>query len=244
MPRVYGETARHAELKRLALLWAYDQGLTIGAPEVSFPHRRFRVDAAACRPRRATPSRPPTASVGSVLRTAAVFECKQVRGDLIRDNARREAAGRLLRQLQSRRAALETRLHLHLPHLAQGDSLFPEFDSYRLRDCGHAGHRTLVKKIGTVHRSIMHGTKFDRLAAYKLANVHYLVTELELLRTHELPAGWGLLVREGDALRLVEKPVWQDIAAEEQLIFLQRIASRNAWRAPRDEPTTAAPVSP
>jgi hypothetical protein len=170
-----------------------------------------------------------------VLRTAAVFECKQVRSDLIRDNARRETAARLLRELQARRVELENRLHLHLPHLAQGESLFPEFDSYRLRDCGHDGHRLLVKKIGTIRQSLVHSTKFDRLASYKLANLHYLVTEGDLIRPHELPAGWGLLVREADALRLVEKPVWQEIAAEEQLIFLQRIASRNAWRAPREK---------
>ena len=228
MSRSAGETERHAQLKQLALRWAGEQGLTLAAREVSFPHRRFRVDVAACRPTRTVPARRPASSVTHILRTAAVFECKQVRGDLIRDNKRREATSRRLRELEVRRRRLESLLQLHLPHLAQGESLFPEFDSYRLRDCGHRGYRALVRHIATARRSIVHGTKFDRLATYQLANVHYLVTEQKLLEPHELPMGWGLLVRDGEMLQLVEKPSWQDVAPEEQLIFLQRIAYRTA----------------
>lgn len=236
MSRPVGETVRHATLKQLALRWAGEQGLALAAQEVSFPHRRFRVDVAACRPARAVPSRPPASSVARVLSTAAVFECKQVRSDLIRDNARREATSRRLRELETRRVELESRLQLHLPHLAQGESLFPEFDSYRLRECGHAGYHRITKSIAAARGAIVHGTKFDRLAAYRLANVHYLVTEADLIAAHELPPGWGLLVREGDALQLEQKPVWQDIAAEEQLIFLQRIAYRtgSVLRGPAD----------
>jgi hypothetical protein len=237
MSRTAGETERHASLKLLALRWAFEQGLTLAAPEVSFPHRRFRVDVAACRPARAVPSRPADASVTSILRTAAIFECKQVRGDLIRDNTRRTATSLRLQQLESRRISLEAQLQLHLPHLAQGESLFPEFDSYRLRDCGHTGHRKLVQRIAAARRAILHGTKFDRLATYRLANLHYLVTEENLIEPHERPLGWGLLVRENESLRLMEKPTWQDIAAEEQLIFLQRIAYRgtgSVLRGPAD----------
>ena len=69
-----------------------------------------------------------------------------------------------------------------------------------------------------------------------MANLHYLVVEDDLLQAHEVPNGWGLLVRAGDELHLASKPVWQDINVEEQLIFLQRIASlkakkRSAWRS-------------
>jgi len=244
MPRTAGETARHATLKQLALRWAHDQGLTLAAPEVSFPHRRFRVDVAACRPARAVPARPAAAAVTKVLATAAVFECKQVRGDLIRDNARREATSRRLRDMESQRLALESRLQLHLPHLAQGESLFPEFDSYRLRDCGHAGYQRLVRTIATARTAITHGTKFDRLASYGMANVHYLVLEPRLVETHELPQGWGLLIREGETLHLARKPAWQDIAAEAQLIFLQRIAYRTATKPLRGPADIVGPLPP
>ena len=221
-----GETVQHAQLKTLALAWALREGMTIGALEVSFPHRRFRVDVAACCPTRKAPSRPTPSSVTSVLKAAAVFECKQVRGDLVRDNKRRAETAARLRSLEHRRTRMETLLRLHLPHLANGESLFPEFDSYRLREHRHEGYGKLVKRISEAKKGIAAGTKFDRLISYRMANLHYLVVESDLVEPAELPVGWGLLVREGTALCLAAKPTWQDISVEEQLLFLQRIAAR------------------
>src|SRR5258708_31788321 len=84
-----GETSNHATLKVLASSWARDQGMSLVAPEVSFPHRKFRVDVAACCPVRKAPSRKLVTSITSILKVAAVFECKQVRSDLVRDNKKR-----------------------------------------------------------------------------------------------------------------------------------------------------------
>ena len=92
-----GETLKHASLKTLALQWAYEQGMTLAAPEVTFPHRRFRVDAAACCPERKVPSRTPATTLTSILKAAVIFECKQARGDLIRDNKRREVTRQRLK---------------------------------------------------------------------------------------------------------------------------------------------------
>jgi hypothetical protein len=131
-----------------------------------------------------------------------------------------------LQTLEQRRQRMENLLHLHLPHLANGETLFPEFDSYRLREHRHAGYGKLIKHISAAKKGIVAGTKFDRLISYRLANLHYLVVEEALLDPAEAPTGWGLLVREGEDLRLVTKPTWQDIPVEEQLIFLQRIAAR------------------
>jgi len=120
-----GETANHASLKSLAMAWARVQGMAIIAPEVSFPHRKFRVDLAACCPSRKAPSRNPKTSITSVLKVAAVFECKQARSDLIRDSKRRELIATRLKALEERKNPMEALLNLHLPHLANGESLFP-----------------------------------------------------------------------------------------------------------------------
>jgi hypothetical protein len=223
-----GETLRHLGLKSLAVRWALEEGLSFVASEVSFPHRRFRVDVAACAPTRKVPSREPAPSLSSVLKTAIVFECKQGRGDLIRDNKRRALLSERLKILEARRNRLESLLHLHLPHLANGDALFPEFDSYRLREHNHSGYNNLLRQIRIFKRGVIDGTKFDRLLSYRIANLHYLVVEEKLIQIHELPLGWGLLVKRDDCLELVAKPVWQAIGVEEQLVFLQRIASKNA----------------
>jgi len=221
-----GETIHHSNLKQLAIKWARGQGMILAAPEVSFPHCKFRVDVAACCPARKVPARIPPASITSVLKVAAVFECKQVRSDLIRDNKRRELMSARLEALESRRAKLEALLQIHLPHLANGESLFPEYDSYRLTENRHEGHRRLLKQIALTKSGLFDGTKFDRLISYHMANLHYIVVEEDILKAHEVPEGWGLLVRLGEELQLVAKPAWQDINVEQQLVFLQRIAAR------------------
>ena len=198
------------------------------APEVSFPHRKFRVDVAACAPARKVPSRRPVPHVSSVLKAAVVFECKQGRGDLIRDNKRRTLLSDRLKTLEARRHRLESLLHVHLPHLANGESLFPEYDSYRLREHNHTGYQKLLREIRLTKRGVLDGTKFDRLLSYRVANLHYLVAEESLIQPHELPANWGLLILRDDRLVLVIKPVWQPIGVEEQLVFLQRISAKKS----------------
>ena len=59
------ETAAHLELKRLALLWAQENGYPIAALEVSLPQCRYRADVAAYRPQK-----------NGALGHTAVFECK------------------------------------------------------------------------------------------------------------------------------------------------------------------------
>ncbi len=221
-----GETASHAGLKTLSMAWAMEQGLSITAPEVSFPYRKFRVDVAACAPVRRSPSRNSKPHLTSVLKAAVVFECKQARSDLIRDNKRHALISRRLKAMEERKSRMEALLNLHLPHLANGESLFPEFDSYRLREYRHVGYEKLQKSIALAKSELLEGTKFDRLLSYRLANLHYLVVEENLLEAHETPTGWGLLVRSGENLHLAHKPVWQDIHVEAQLMFLQRIACR------------------
>ena len=223
-----GETPRHFGLKALAAEWAIAQGMSFVAPEVSFPHRRFRVDVAACAPTQKVPSRKPVTHLSSVLKAAVVFECKQVRGDLIRDNKRRSLLSERLKTLEARRRHLETLLHVHLPHLANGEALFPEFDSYRLREHSHAGYQKLLREIRVAKRGVLDGTKFDRLLSYRVANLHYLVAEEKLIETHEVPTGWGLLLRRGDRLELLVEPLWQTIGVEEQVIFLQRMTAKKS----------------
>jgi hypothetical protein len=152
-----------------------------------------------------------------------------------------------LRTLEARRLRLEQLLGLHLPHLSLGASLFPEFDSYRLRDHAHGGYRRLMREIRISKRGLVEGTKFDRLLAYGLANLHYLVSDENLIEEHELPEGWGLLLRRDGKLELLRKPLWREIGVEQQLIFLQRIAARkcfaSAWPPERGKPALAAGLS-
>src|SRR6266581_3043346 len=82
-----GETAAHAGLKRLALLWAQARGYSVCAFEVQLPRCRFRADLAAYRPN------------GKEIGTNAIFECKQAVPDLRRDNGRSAVTAKRLEKV-------------------------------------------------------------------------------------------------------------------------------------------------
>jgi hypothetical protein len=57
---------------------------------------------------------------------------------------------------------------------------------------------------------LIRGTKFSQLFRWRSADLFYLVTEPGIFAPSEVPAGWGLLVREGDRLVLERRPVEVD----------------------------------
>ncbi len=207
-----GETEAHRRLKRLAVLWAQTQGFSACAVEVSLPQCRYRADVAAYRARGKEPG------------ATAIFECKQVRSDLRRDNCCSASARARLVTVSRRREILERHLRVHYPTLRGGESLFPEFDTHDFGAIEHRGYARVVRELGALQKQIRGGTKFECLTRYRSANLFFLVVPNELYRSAEVPLGWGALVETEGALQLVRKPVWHENAPENRLRFLQRIA--------------------
>jgi hypothetical protein len=207
-----GETAQHAWLKRLALIWAQAQGFSACAIEVSLPKCRYRADLAGYRPQ--------PKQIGST----AVFECKQALCDLRRDNCHRDSARRRLQAICKRRQLLETRLRTHYPSLRNGDSLFPEFDSDNFAAIGHRGYARLSRELRVLQNRLYDCMKFDKLIRYRCANLFFIVLPEQLFRESEVPVGWGALVESNGSLTLARKPIWQDAAAEDRIRLLRRIA--------------------
>ncbi len=208
-----GETARHAQLKRLAFLWAQAHGYSACAMEVRLPQCRYRADVAAYRPRPKT--------IGST----AIFECKQALSDLRRDNCRSEAARQRLERICQRRQILEARLRVHYPNLRITDSLFPEFDSYDFTAIGHRGYARVLRELNALQNRLYDCTKFDKLIRYRYANLFFLVLPAELFRDSEIPVGWGALVESDGVLTLMRKPAWTETTTENRIRVLQRIAA-------------------
>ena len=208
-----GETQAHRTLKRLALTWARAAGLVIAGVEVRIPHSGYRADVAAA-------SRHPMGPEGRV----ALFECKQGRADFLRDQAdetatRTQAAALALR-VQSLRAAVAS----HRPDLRRGESLFPEFDCYDLAGLRHDTLHRLEQELETLQQKLLTSVKFSRLHAHQPADLLYLVTEPGIMAAHEVPNGWGWLIREGDALVLIQPPVRLAPHPEQRLAWLESIA--------------------
>lgn len=211
--RSRGETEAHRRLKRLAVLWAQAQGFTACAVEVSLPQCRYRTDVAAYRAR------------GHESGATAIFECKQVRSDLRRDNCCSAQVRTRLETVSRRRAVLEKHLRVHYPTLRGGESLFPEFDSHDFGAIGHHGYTRVVRELGALQKQLHGGTKFECLTRYRSANLFFLVVPNELYRESELPLGWGALVEREGALRVQRQATWHDNSPENRWRFLHRIAT-------------------
>lgn len=191
-----GETTAHLHLKRLAFDWARGNGLPMAGIEARVPRSGYRADVAAL-------SRHPTGERGVV----AVFECKQARSDFLRDEADEPHLRSQYAALCERVDRLRALIGRHRPDLRRGEELFPEFDGYDLRGLRHDTLSQLERELELAQKKLIHGVKFARLKQYHAADYLYLVTEPELIEKHEVPSGWGWLVRTGDSLELQLKPV-------------------------------------
>jgi len=208
-----GETAAHARLKRLAVLWAQAQGYSACAMEVSLPRCRYRADVAAHR------------SQPNEIGTTSIFECKQALVDLRRDNGSSAETRERLTKLYQRRQLLEKNLRVHYPQLRIVDSLFSEFDSHDFSAIKHRGYARVLRELNSLQNRLFDCTKFETLLRYRSANLFFLVLPGELFREPEIPLGWGALVESNGVLELVCKPVWQESPPEGRLQLLQRIAA-------------------
>jgi len=208
-----GETVAHQRLKTLAIRWAVEADFSICTAEVRIPHSSFRADVAGYA--HGARQRP--------VRTA-IFECKQARSDLLKDSREEESTRESLAGLLARRAKLEQMIAEHRPDLRRGDSLFPEFDSIDFGALRHETYAAVIDEIAAHQRRLLHGIKFDRLRRYAAADFLYLVVEDGIFAAAEIPAGWGLLVRHDDQLKLERPPLQLNPSPEARLALLENIA--------------------
>lgn len=207
------ESEAHRNLKCLALEWARARRLVLAATEVRLPRSGYRADVVASTPR-----------VLASNAVTAVFECKASRADFLRDSAVEERAkvGALAQRLEELRALIAA----HRPDLRKGEELFAEFDAYDLRGLRHDTHDRLEAELRTAQRKLHEGTKFAKLGRWRAASLLYVVTEEGVMESHEVPDGWGWLVRRGEALELVTRPVLNSSTPEERVALVERIAAR------------------
>jgi hypothetical protein len=208
-----GETPAHRRLKRLALAWAQANGLPLCATEVVVPRSHFRADVVAA-----------TRRVMSAAGRVAIFECKQSRSDWLHDGAVEETTRDLAAGLSQRVAQLRDLVAAHRPDLRRGESLFPEFDAYDYAGLRHDTLHRLETRLRTLQRKLGQSVKFDRLGRYAGCNLRYVVTEPGIAAAHEIPVGWGWLVRRDHALVLETKPVLTSCTVVTRLLLLERIA--------------------
>ena len=84
-PSRTSESPAHLALKRVALLWAQQNGFNIAATEVTLPNRGVRMDVAAYRPQRTKKQKGNRMISCAAIGVTAIFECKVSTPDFRRD---------------------------------------------------------------------------------------------------------------------------------------------------------------
>jgi hypothetical protein len=241
-----GESPQHLALKQHALAWARAQGFVMAGVEVSVPRLgRSRLDAAAARPVAATRGAPALPPI------TAVFECKQSRADFLRDARCEVTLGQRLARLRELKALYEESMRSFFPSLRTGEALFPEFDGYRFDEAGFEPYEKIVREMRTLNRQLHAETKFGKLIRWNAANLCYLVIEPGVAEPHEVPVGWGVLLRCGEEVEIVQPATWREVPEANRWELLQRIALANtrgiyrqlglatAWEKTREEAAVA-----
>lgn len=213
---VPGESRSHRELKQLAVAWARANRLSLAGTEVRLPRSSYRADVAAATPRQ----------LGSQAVTA-VFECKASRADFLRDAAPESATRENILALSARLDALNQLIGVHRPDLRRGEELFPEFECIDLRGSRHTTHTAVRRELHAAQVALYEGTKFAKLARWRSANFLYLVVDSAgLAAAHEIPAGWGCLLRRDDTLTCLRPPVRHEVSLAARIALLERLAAR------------------
>lgn len=234
------ESLAHLKLKRLSLIWAQANGYPIASTEVSLPNLRFRLDAAAYRPGsvrllKYDETRRVNRYVTSpTIGIAAAFECKANRADLLRDCRHSVQLLEKIQVLEETRVQHEARLRIQSPSLLKGDALWPEYETVAFEAVSDIEYLKTLRILKTLRLQVHGQTKMENLMKWNAANLHYLVVEAGIVKDHEIPWGWGLLVRNGEQLELQRLPEFQDIPEESRLSFLHRIAAAGTKSSNRE----------
>ena len=165
---------------------------------------------------------------------SAVFECKAHRADLVRDCRKSALLIERMKELTALRAEMERDLKLDCPSLRRGDGLWPEFETVAFDQAEHPPYRKVLKSLATLSRQLHGETKMENLFRWNAANLHYLVVEPGIVSEHEIPVGWGLLVREDRRLVLRVRPELREIPEEAGLAFLHRVAAAGSRATNRE----------
>jgi hypothetical protein len=234
------ESATHRELKRLALIWAQAHGYCAAAAEVALPNYRFRLDVAAYKPARVreAPAGGGRLRQRSTIGHTAVFECKASKPDFLRDAHSIDVTTERLKILHKRKARIERELYIQYPSILTGDSLFQEYQSVDFQRPGHERYQRTLRDIGRLASRLHANTKFDRLVQWNAANLFWVVAEPGVMALHQLPAGWGLLLRDGASLRVEARPLLHEIPESERLALLHRIAKASSRAVNREHGIT------
>lgn len=174
------------------------------AHEVPCPIARFRVDAAGWSEHHWRAGTDPTQhasifdaqSAGAAIRAphTVVVECKASRADFMRDDLRVDDLLAERDRLLARKKEIESELiPIHEPHLRRADdALFEQESSWDFEKSRLLPYRRVLRQLAKIEERLHGQTKFNLVARWKLADELWILAATGVVKTREVPVGWGL----------------------------------------------------
>lgn len=153
-----------------------------------------------------------------------IIECKQSRADFLLDRDNLEALLKLRDELELRRERFARRVQELEPHLQSTRGvLFSELGEWDLASSNNPTYRRILRELEKIDERLHGGTKFHRLARYRLADRLYLLAPAGVVKRREVPPGWGL----------VECPKRWGVYRRASMVELSEVGVHIAADAPR-----------
>lgn len=191
------ETREHAGLKQLAAAWLLSKGCRAVGTEVPCPIARFRVDAAGYA------ELAPTLALAHGQGRTIIVECKASRADFLRDDLQVDPLLRERERLLARKREIETDLiPVHEPQLCRAsEALFSESAEWEFERSRLLPYRRVLRDLARIEERLHGQTKFNLIARWRLANELWLLAPSGVVRSREVPPGWGLAECSAAVLR-------------------------------------------
>jgi len=209
------------DMRRSVLGWLASQepsGMALGVPtRVS----KFKADAAAFW------SKPDYRRMMRPAKTVIV-EIRRGRGDFWPDCAESGKLLPILRELKTRKEALEAKIRAEEPHLKDTDILFDEYATWNYAASSNREYHKCLRRLEETEKALYSGSRFERIRSAHVANHLYLAAPAGTIAPNELADGWGLLAINPDmSIEVLKEPETWDCPERNQYHLIQNIAAKS-----------------
>ena len=206
-PAVKHAVVHYPRLRQAALAFLAAQEPDALAVNVPPRFRNYKVAAAAFWRRTSGRNRP-------VTEPAVVQVCDR-HDRCFAECADRQKLVDAIHALRVDRERLEAEIRETEPHLADSDTLFAEYRTWRYRESVNPAYRKLCRKLDALLRTLYRGSRLERVRRAECADRLYLAVPAHVMDPDELGDEWGLiyvypdgrteLVREAEKLPCAEE---------------------------------------
>ena len=155
-----------------------------------------------------------------------IVEIRKSREQCWPDCARQEELLPLLRKTKEEKASIEAILRREEPELKDGDTLFPEFESWNYKLTKKRKYHKCLKQLEEIEHALYKGSRFEQIRRAHVADYLYLAVPTGTVQPDELADGWGLININPDMTTEVVKEAdkW-DCPDQNKLHLIQHIAA-------------------